>query len=176
VRASPRFRGGLRLAALTRLAGGRGFAAGRRLPLVRRSVAVRRLAVRRRFAVVRRFTCAGFFRAEREVAARFLPFAICCLRFGAPSTLLKKTHPKGGKMRRYNRNTKVVSLARILRYPRWTKGWDHLRSEAPPHLDFLNNSAGNVRGSERPNGSPASFVTMIRPPPGRNTLRSRHFL
>ena len=83
--AAPRFRRGLRLAALGRLAAGRRFAAVRRLALVRRLVAVRRLAlvrrlaVVRRFAVLRRFTGVRFFRAEPEVAERFLRSAICYL-------------------------------------------------------------------------------------------------
>ena len=82
VRTASRFRGGLRLAALARLAVGRRFAAGGRLTLVRRLVAVRRLAVVRRLAAVRRFAGVRFFRDEREVAARFLRFAICCLLSG----------------------------------------------------------------------------------------------
>jgi hypothetical protein len=79
---APPFRDGLRLAALARRAGDCRFAAVRRLALVPRLVAVRRLAVVRRFvvvrrfAVVRRFTGVRFFRDEREVAARFLRFAI----------------------------------------------------------------------------------------------------
>jgi hypothetical protein len=77
-----RFWGGLRLAALARLAVGRRFAAARRLALVRRLPVVRRLAVVRRFAVVGRFDGTRFFRAEREVAERFLRFAICCLLSG----------------------------------------------------------------------------------------------
>jgi hypothetical protein len=80
--AAPRFRGGLCLAGVERLAVGRRFAAVRRLALVRRLVAVRRLAVVRRFAVDRRFTSARFFRVERLVAARFLRFAIWCLLSG----------------------------------------------------------------------------------------------
>jgi hypothetical protein len=82
VLAASSFRGGLRLPALARLAGGRRFAAGRRLALVRRFPVVRRFEVAprlpevRRFEGVRRFTCVRFFRAEREVAARFLRFAI----------------------------------------------------------------------------------------------------
>ena len=74
--AAPRFRGGLRLGALARVADGRCFEAVRRLAVARRLVAGRRLAVVRRFAVVGRFTCARFFRVERLVAARFLRFAI----------------------------------------------------------------------------------------------------
>jgi hypothetical protein len=72
------FRGGLCLAALARLSGGRRFAAGRRLA-IRRLVAVRRFAIVRRLAAVRRFSGVRFFPAERAVAARFLRFAICCL-------------------------------------------------------------------------------------------------
>ena len=68
--AAPRFLGGLRFAALTRLAGARRFGAGRRLALVRRFVVVRRLAALRRFGV----DC--FFRDAREIAARFLRFAM----------------------------------------------------------------------------------------------------
>ena len=83
--AAPRFRGGLRLAALAGVADGSRFAPVRRLALVRRLVAVRRLVVVRRFAVVRR--CGGIrffrvFRAERDAAPRFLRFAICCLLSG----------------------------------------------------------------------------------------------
>jgi hypothetical protein len=80
--AAPPFRGGLCLAALARRAGDCRFAAGRRLALVPRLVAarplavVRRFVVVRRFAVVRRFTGVRFFREEREVAARFLRFAM----------------------------------------------------------------------------------------------------
>jgi hypothetical protein len=79
---APRF--GLRLVALARLAVGWLFVAGRRLALVRRFPVVRRFEVTRRFAVVhrfavaRRFTGRRFFRDERDVAARFLRFAICC--------------------------------------------------------------------------------------------------
>jgi hypothetical protein len=82
---APPFRGGLRLAAFERRAGDCRFAPVRRLGLVPRLVAVRRLAVVRRFvvvrrlAVVRRFACVRFFRDDREVAARFLRFAICRL-------------------------------------------------------------------------------------------------
>ena len=96
-----RFRDGLRLAALARLAVGRRFAAGRRLllvrrfPLVRRFEVARRFAVVRGFAVVRRFTGRRFFRDERDVAARFLRFAICCLLIRA-STLTKKIFPQRG--------------------------------------------------------------------------------
>jgi hypothetical protein len=46
---APRFRAGLRLAALARLAGGRRLAAGRRLALGRRFPVVRRFEVARRF-------------------------------------------------------------------------------------------------------------------------------
>ena len=53
---APRFRVGLRLAALARLAGGRRLAAGRRLAFVRRFPVVRRFEVARRFVAVRRFT------------------------------------------------------------------------------------------------------------------------
>jgi hypothetical protein len=73
VLAASSFRGGLGLAALARLAGGRRVAAGRRLALVRGLVPVRR------FAVVRRFSGVRFFPDEREVTARFLRFAICRL-------------------------------------------------------------------------------------------------
>ena len=99
--AAPGLRGGLRLAALERVADGSRFAAVRRLALVRRLVAVRRLAVVRRFAVVRLFTCARFFRAEREVAARFLRFAICRLPGGA-GTLSKKIFSQRGAPKRHN--------------------------------------------------------------------------
>jgi hypothetical protein len=64
----------------------RRFAAGRRLALVRRFPVVRRFEVVprfpevRRFDVVPRFAGVRVFRDEREVAARFLRFAICyCL-------------------------------------------------------------------------------------------------
>jgi hypothetical protein len=80
--AAPRFRGGLRLAALAGVADGSRFAPVRRLALVRRLVAVRRLVVVRRFAVVRRFGGIRFFRvfrAERDAVPRFLRFAISCL-------------------------------------------------------------------------------------------------
>jgi hypothetical protein len=56
-------------AAVRVAAANRRFAAGRRLAL----------AVVRRFEVVRRFTGRRFFRDERDVAARFLRFAIYCL-------------------------------------------------------------------------------------------------
>jgi hypothetical protein len=80
VLAASSFRGGLGLAALARLAGGRRFAAGRRLALVRGLVAVRRFAAVPRLAAVRRFNGIRFFPAERDVAERFLRFAICyCL-------------------------------------------------------------------------------------------------
>ncbi len=81
VPAKARFRGGRRLAAL----------AGRRLSPVRRLVALRRLVVDRRFEVSRRLAGVRFFRDEREVAARFLRFAICCLQDWAPVTTLPKT-------------------------------------------------------------------------------------
>jgi hypothetical protein len=48
----------------------------RRFPVVRRFDVARRFAVVRRFAVERRFTSVSFFRNERDVAARFLRFAI----------------------------------------------------------------------------------------------------
>jgi hypothetical protein len=92
--AALRFRGGRRFAAV-----GRRFAAGRRLKLVRRFLVVRgfevarRFAVVRRFAVARRFTGRRFFRDEREVAVRFLRFAIYCLLIRA-STLTKKSLPQ----------------------------------------------------------------------------------
>jgi hypothetical protein len=97
VRAASRFLGGLRFAALARPAEARRFASGRLLALVRRFPVVRRfevvrrfaavrcLAVLRRFAVVRRFTVVRFFRKERDVAARFLRFAISCLEFRPPA-------------------------------------------------------------------------------------------
>jgi hypothetical protein len=95
---APLFRGGLRLAAVERLAVGRRLGAGGRLALVRRLVAVRRLAVVRRFAVVPRFTCARFFRAEREIAARFLRFAICPLLSRASLYhFLAKKERRGGQ-------------------------------------------------------------------------------
>jgi hypothetical protein len=62
--------------------GARVLRAGRRLAALERLADGRRLAVDRRFRLVRRFTCALFFREEREVAARFLRFAICCLQSG----------------------------------------------------------------------------------------------
>jgi hypothetical protein len=105
---APRFRAGLRLSALARLAVGRRFAAGprlelvRRFPVARRFEVARRFAVVRRFAVARRFTGRRFFRDEREVAARFLRFAIYCLLIRA-STLIEKIflqrgdcEPRGG--------------------------------------------------------------------------------
>jgi hypothetical protein len=67
---APRFRGGLRLAALARVADGSRFAAVRRLALVRRLVAVRRLAVVRRFAVVRRLA------VVRRSVARIFAFSL----------------------------------------------------------------------------------------------------
>jgi hypothetical protein len=77
---------GRRFAALRRFVAVRRFAAGRRLALVRRFPVVRRFEVVprlpevRRFEVVPRFAGVCFFRDEREVAARFLRFAICyCL-------------------------------------------------------------------------------------------------
>ena len=76
VLAATSFRGGLGLAAIARLAGGRRFAAGRRLAPVRGLVAVGRFAAVRRFAVVRRFCGVRFFPAEGAVAARFLRFAM----------------------------------------------------------------------------------------------------
>src|SRR6478752_1576248 len=85
--ATPRFWGGLRL-----VAAGRRFAAGRAFSLVRRFLVVRgvevarRFAVSRRFEVVRRFTGFRFFRDEREVAARFLRFAIVGSCWGRYST------------------------------------------------------------------------------------------
>ena len=83
-----RFRGGLLFGRLTRLAVGWRFAGGRRLalvrrfPVVRRFVVARRFAIVRRFAVERRFASVPFFRDERDVAARFLRFAMCCLLSG----------------------------------------------------------------------------------------------
>jgi hypothetical protein len=82
----------------------------RRFEVVRRIAAVRCLAVLRRFAVVRRFTGVRFFRDEREVAARFLRFAISCLKFRPPG-LKDNIIPEGGTMSRHNRG--VVSLARL---------------------------------------------------------------
>jgi hypothetical protein len=74
---TPRFWGGLRLvAAGRRFAAGRAFALVRRFPVVRGFEVARRFAVFRCFEVVRRFTGFRFFRDEREVAARFLRFAI----------------------------------------------------------------------------------------------------
>ena len=65
-----------------RFASGRRLALVRRFPVVRRFDVARRFAVVRRFAVARRFTGLRFFRDERDVAARFLRFAICCLLSG----------------------------------------------------------------------------------------------
>jgi hypothetical protein len=48
----------------------------RRFPIVCRFEVARRFAVVRRFAVARRFTDRRFFPDERDVAARFLRFAI----------------------------------------------------------------------------------------------------
>ena len=78
---SPRTRGSLwlRLEALERLGAVRRLAADCTFALVRRFVAVRRLAVFCGFAVVLRFNGARFFRDKRDVAARFLRFAIGCL-------------------------------------------------------------------------------------------------
>ena len=71
------FLGGLRLvAAGRRFAAGRAFALVRRFPVVRGFEVARRFAVFRCFEAVRRFTGRRFFRDEREVAARFLRFAI----------------------------------------------------------------------------------------------------
>jgi hypothetical protein len=105
-RAAPPFRGGLRLAALARVAGFRRFAAGRRLALVPRLVAVRPLAVVRRFVVVRRFgvvrrfTGVRLFREERELAARFLRFAICRLpELASLYHFLEKKERRGGYSR-----------------------------------------------------------------------------
>ena len=75
--ATSRFWGGLRLvAAGRRFAAGRAFALVRRFPVVRGFEVARRFVVFRCFEVVRRFTGFRFFRDEREVAARFLRFAI----------------------------------------------------------------------------------------------------
>ena len=73
---------GRRFAALRRFVAVCRFTAGRRLALVRRFPVVRRFEVAprfpevRRFEVVPRFAGVRFFRDEREVAARFLRFAM----------------------------------------------------------------------------------------------------
>jgi hypothetical protein len=61
----------------------RRFAADCFLALARRFVAGRRFAVVRGFAAVRRLAAVRVFRDEREVAARFLRFAICRLQSSA---------------------------------------------------------------------------------------------
>ena len=75
--ATPRFWDGLRLvAAGRRFAAGRAFALVRRFPVVRGFEVARRFAVFRCFEVARRLTGFRLFRDEREVAARFLRFAM----------------------------------------------------------------------------------------------------
>ena len=100
--ATPRFWGGLRL-----VAAGRRFAAGRAFALVRRFLVVRGFEVARRFAVfrcfevVRRFTGFRFFRDKREVAARFLRFAIvgsCWGKYSSKENLPAKRGPRAGKL------------------------------------------------------------------------------
>jgi hypothetical protein len=93
--ATPRFWGGLRLvAAGRRFTAGRDFALVRRFPVVRRFEVARRFAVFRCLAMVRRFSGFRFFRDERDVAARFLRFAIVGSCWG--STLAKKIFSQRG--------------------------------------------------------------------------------
>ena len=100
--ATPRFWGGLRL-----VAAGRRFAAGRAFALVRRFLVVRGFEVARRFAVfrcfevVRRFTGFRFFRDKREVAARFLRFAIvgsCWGKYSSKENLPAKRRLRAARL------------------------------------------------------------------------------
>src|SRR5262249_43187948 len=92
---SPRTRGSLwlRLEALERIGAVRRLAADCTFALVRRFVAVRRLAVVCGFAAARRFNGARFFRDKRDVAARFLRFAIGC--FLSEISILSKGSQRG---------------------------------------------------------------------------------
>src|SRR5262249_39274094 len=98
---SPRTRGllWLRLEALERLGAVRRLAADCTFALVRRFVAVRRLAFVCGFAAVRRFNGARFFRDKRDVAARFLRFAIGCF-LSEISILSKKICSQRGNVRK----------------------------------------------------------------------------
>src|SRR5215472_16538409 len=97
---SPRTRGSLllRLEALERLGAVCRLAADCTFALVRRFVGVRRLAVVCGFAAVRRFNGARFFRDKRDVAARFLRFAIGCF-LSEISILTKKICSQRGNVR-----------------------------------------------------------------------------
>jgi hypothetical protein len=102
--ATPRFWGGLRLvAAGRRFAAGRDFALVRRFPVVRRFEVARRFAVFRCFAMVRRFSGFRFFRDERDVAARFLRFAIvgsCWGKYFSKENFLAKRGQRAGTLTR----------------------------------------------------------------------------
>ena len=91
------------MAAGRRFAAGRDFALVRRFPVVRRFEVARRFAVFRCFAMVRRFSGFRFFRDERDVAARFLRFAIvgsCWGKYFSKENFLAKRGQRAGTLTR----------------------------------------------------------------------------
>jgi hypothetical protein len=120
--ATPRFWGGLRLvAAGRRFAAGRDFALVRRSPVVCRFEVARRFAVFRRFAMVRRLSGFRLLRDERDVAARFLRFAIvgsCWGKYFSKENFLAKRGQRPGRLTRpYDRGA-----ARASPIPQFFKG------------------------------------------------------
>ena len=113
--ATPRFWGGLRLvAAGRRFAVGRVFALIRRFPVVRGFEVARRFAVFRCFEVVGRFTGFRFFRDEREVAARFLRFAIVGSCSGRHSNKEKMNAKRGLRAAGYSHAFRGTELRFLL--------------------------------------------------------------
>ena len=170
VRAAPRFRGGLRLAALLRVAVGRRFAAGRRLALVRRFVAVRRFAVVRRFEVVRRFTASAF--SEPSARSPHVSYASPYVASWSPASLYHFL-AKGNTEAVHSRDIKPVSLARFS-LSQWTKSQHHLE------LKRLLVRISRLRMCAVPPHRPNGITSVVYPDDPtaqvRNTLTAMHVL
>jgi hypothetical protein len=134
-----RFWAGLRLvAAGRRFAAGRAFALVRCFPVVRRFEVGRRFAVVRRFAAVRRFTCFRFFRDERDVAARFLRFAIvgsCWGKYSSKENLPAKRGLRAARLTcHYDRG--AVRAASNSTFFQRSMSWNSLIPKASNHEGF----------------------------------------
>jgi|RhiMetdeSRZDD1v2_1073273.scaffolds.fasta_scaffold1362229_1 hypothetical protein len=136
---APPFRGGLRLVgAGRRFAAGGAFALVRCFPVVRGFEVARRFAVFLCFEVVRRFSGFGLFRDEREVAARFLRFAIvgsCWGKYSSKENLPAKRGLRAARLTcHYDRG--AVRAASNSTFFQRSMSWNSLIPKASNHEGF----------------------------------------
>jgi hypothetical protein len=136
---APPFRGGLRLVgAGRRFAAGGAFALVRCFPVVRGFEVARRFAVFLCFEVVRRFSGFGLFRDEREVAARFLRFAIvgsCWGKYSSKENLPAKRRLRAARLTcHYDRG--AVRAASNSTFFQRSMSWNSLIPKASNHEGF----------------------------------------